>query len=231
MLVGQAVDGRRVAAQDDVDQPLGAGVLGELNEVVKLSSRHVGQPRGRESLHDSPACEDGLEHAKFRVLDRLAQVGHFQSIAEVGPVGRVLLHRLGVGDALERLADDVAFGNERLEQLRVEILDQIEHVVLVDEAHFQVELGELRLAVASRVLVAEALGDLEVFLHSCSHEKLLELLRRLRKGVELARVEAARDEVVPRALRRTLDEDGSLDVEEAALAEEVADELHGPDGA
>ena len=111
---------------------------------------------------------------------------------------------------------------------RVEILDQVEHVVLVDEAHFEVELGELRLAVAARVLVAEALGDLEVFFHSRRHEKLLELLRRLRQGVELAGVQAARNEIVPRALRRALDEDGSLDVEEAALAEEVADELDGP---
>ena len=41
-------------------------------------------------------------------------------------------------------------------------LDEVHDAALVDEAHLEVELGELGLAVAAEVLVAEAAGDLEV---------------------------------------------------------------------
>ena len=54
------------------------------------------------------------------------------------------------------------------------------------------------------------------------HQDLLEDLRRLRQRVELARVHAARHEVVARALGRGLREDGRLDLEEALLVEVAA---------
>ena len=53
------------------------------------------------------------------------------------------------------------------------------------EAHLDVELGELRLAIAAQVLVAEAARDLEVAVVAGDHQQLLELLRRLRQRVEL----------------------------------------------
>ena len=138
MLIGEAVDGGGVVAEDDVDEALRAAPLSELDEVVKLPAGHVGEAGGGESLDDAAACEDGLEHAELGVLDRLAEVGHFESVAEVGAVGGVLLHRLGVGDALEGLAEDFAFGNERFEEGGVELFDEVEDVVLVGEAHFEV---------------------------------------------------------------------------------------------
>ena len=45
-------------------------------------------------------------------------------------------------------------------------LHALDHVVLVDERHLDVELGELRLAVGARVLVAEAARDLVVALEA-----------------------------------------------------------------
>ena len=75
------------------------------------------------------------------------------------------------------------------------------HGVLVDEAHLEVELGELRLAVAAQVLVAEAARDLEVAVDAGDHQQLLELLRALRQGVDVARLEARRDDEVAGALR------------------------------
>jgi hypothetical protein len=99
-------------------------------------------------------------------------------------------------------------------------------VLLLHEGHLQVELRELRLAVGALVLVAEAARDLEVAVHAADHQQLLQLLGRLRQRVELARVEAAGHQIVARALRRALDHDRRLDLDEAARGEEVADELH-----
>ena len=92
-----------------------------------------------------------------------------------------------------------------------------EHVLLRDEAHLDVELVELaRQPVGARVLVAEAGRDLEVAVEARHHDELLELLRRLRQRVELARMQARRHQEVARALRRGGGEDRRLELEEAA---------------
>lgn len=93
-------------------------------------------------------------------------------------------------------------------------LEQRVDALAVDERRLDVHLGELHLAVGAQVLVAEAPGDLEVFLHAGDHQDLLELLRRLRERVELARVDARRHEVLARALGRALEQRGRLDLDE-----------------
>ena len=108
-------------------------------------------------------------------------------------------------------------------------LDGGEHVLLLHEAHLQVELVELAgRAVGARVLVAEAGRDLEVAVEARDHGQLLELLRRLRQGVELAGVHARGHEKVARALRRGGGEDRRLELEEAGLVHAPAD--RGDDG-
>jgi hypothetical protein len=83
----------------------------------------------------------------------------------------------------------------------------------------RVDLRELRLAVGAQILVAEALDDLEVAIEPGDHQDLLEDLRRLRQRVELARMHAARHEVVARPFGRRLGQDRRLDLEEALLVE------------
>ena len=101
-------------------------------------------------------------------------------------------------------------------------------VVLVDEAHLEVELGELGLAVAAQVLVAEAARDLEVAVDAGDHQELLELLRALRQGVDVARLEPRRHEEVAGAFGRRLDEDRRLDLDEAVRVVDLADRLDEP---
>jgi hypothetical protein len=96
-----------------------------------------------------------------------------------------------------------------------EPLDPAEDVLGLHERRLDVDLRELRLAVGSQVLVAEAAGDLEVPVEARDHEDLLVDLRALRERVELALVDAARHEVVAGALRRGLGQDRRLDLEEA----------------
>ncbi len=75
----------------------------------------------------------------------------------------------------------------------------LDDVFAVDEGHFHVELGELRLAVGARVFVAEAADDLHVFVAAADHQKLLEKLRRLGQGVKAAGDEARGDDEIARA--------------------------------
>ena len=98
-----------------------------------------------------------------------------------------------------------------------------EDVLLRDEAHLDVELVELaRQTVGARVLVAEAGRDLEIAVEARHHDELLELLRRLRQRVELARMQARRHQEVARAFRRGGGQDRRLELEEAALLHAAA---------
>ena len=107
-------------------------------------------------------------------------------------------------------------------------LDEGHHGRLVDEAHLEVQLGELGLPVAAQVLVAVAAGDLEVAVDAGHHQKLLELLRTLWQRVDAARLEPARDDEVSGALGRALDERRRLDLHEAVAVVDLADRLDHP---
>ena len=96
------------------------------------------------------------------------------------------------------------------------------------ERHLDVHLRELRLPIGAQVLVAEALADLHVAVHARDHQDLLEQLRRLRQREELARVHAARHQVVARAFGRRLREDRRLDLEKAVRVEVPPDRRRHP---
>ena len=133
---------------------------------------------------------------------RRGQVDELHPEAQVGLVRAEAVDRLVVGEARER---DSWIGRSgvvaRVTSMAIVSTKAIT-VVLVDEAHLEVELGELGLAVAAQVLVAVAARDLEVAVDAGDHQQLLELLRALRQRVDVARLEARRHDEVAGALGR-----------------------------
>ena len=103
-----------------------------------------------------------------------------------------------------------------------DLLGQRDDVVLVDEAHLDVELGELGLPVGAEVLVAVAAGDLVVALHAGDHQQLLEQLRALRQGVPAAGLEPRRHQEVAGALRGRAGQRRGLDLDEVVGVQHVA---------
>ena len=125
----------------------------------------------------------------------------FQAKANIRLVAAIAIHGFGVGQPGEGQAGRRC-SSQFSHLLAAQPADQIDHVLLIDEGHFHVKLGELRLAVGAQILVAEAAGDLEVAVEAGHHQQLFELLRALRQGVELARMHPAGHQVVARAFRR-----------------------------
>ena len=78
------------------------------------------------------------------------------------------------------------------------------------------------LAVPALVLVAECAGYLEVAFEAGHHQELLELLRGLRERVELPRIEACGDQIVPCAFWCGGGEERGFDLHEAPIVEVVA---------
>ncbi len=136
------------------------------------------------------------------------------------------LDRVVVVEARERHLLDRPVGHDGAADFHDHGLHEVHDPLLVHEAHLEVQLGELRLAVAAQILVAEAAGDLEVAVDARDHEQLLELLGALRQRVDAARLKAAGDDEVARAFGRGLDQDRRLDFDEAGSMVRVADGPH-----
>ena len=100
--------------------------------------------------------------------------------AQVGLVRAVARHGVTVGEALDRGLDVVT---DLLPHVHENLLGERDDVFLIREAHLDVELRELRLAIRAEVFIAVAAGELEVAFHTAHHQQLLEQLRRLGKRV------------------------------------------------
>ena len=157
-------------------------------ELVQLLARE----RRAAGRADALGCARAVPRVswKSRNSARCSSVGQvleLQAEAQVGLVGAVALHRLGVGEPRERRLELDA--EHLAPERRDHPLADAEDVLLVDEGHLHVDLRELGLAVGAQVLVAQAARDLEVPVEAGDHEELLVELRRLRQRVELARVD------------------------------------------
>ena len=103
-------------------------------------------------------------------------------------------------------------------------LESVEHVILMYKRHLAVDLSEFRLPVGTEVLITETLYYLEVPVEAGDHQQLLEGLRALRQGIELAVMDPRRDDEVARPLWCRLDQHRRLDLYES-LPVEIAPRL------
>ena len=206
----------------DPREALRAGVDRELVERVDPAAAPVARALGVERLDGPARRQRSREHLELACREDLGHVCELESEPRVGAIGAVALHRLGPGHAPKRNRQVVS---GLVHDLAHDVFHQRHDVVGLDEAHLDVDLGELRLAVRTQVLVAEAARDLVVALDAAHHQQLLEELRRLGQRVELAGVHAARDDEVARAFRRGLGQYRRLDLHEPAMLERLAEAL------
>ena len=217
---------RLAALEDDVAQPAGALLARPVVEPVEEAAR-LGSGAGRgDRPHHRPGLDRAGENLQRRAAPDFGGVGDFQRVAQVRLVGAVAQHGIGEGDAPERRGRDRPARGKLLEEAAEHRLDGGEHVVLGDEGHLEIELVELaRRAVRARVLVPEARRDLKIAVEARDHDELLELLRRLGQGVELAGVKPARHQEVARALRAGRGQDRRLELGEAGFDHPAPDRL------
>ena len=160
-----------------------------------------------------------LQRGKILIRKRRAYIGQ-SGQAQVRLVGAELPHRVVVGNARKGRGQR---DPRRLEARRQKLLHHGKHVLAPREAHLQVDLRELKLAVGAQILIAEAARDLKIAVEARDHENLLEDLRRLRQRVELARMHAAGHQKIARAFRRDLGQNRRLDLQKALVAQALAD--------
>ena len=128
---------------------------------------------GCQAADHAAARQRTREDLELRSGKHLAEIGDLDRDPAVGPIGAIAKQCVVVGQAVHALGPlDVG---ER-QQLAHEWVRRGDHVVLLDERQLHVQLGELRLAIGTEVLVAKAAGDLVVALEPAHHQQLLEQL-------------------------------------------------------
>ena len=193
------------------DEPGPTELLCLFHQLVELAARVPRRTRNHESANLAPASMALSEERERGVAKWRGQVRDLHPGAQVGLVRSVLRDRLRVRQPQERMRRVAA---DQPQQPIHQRLDRREHELLGRERNLEIDLRELRLPIGAQIFVAEALDDLEIPVHSGDHQDLLEQLRRLRQRVELARVHAARHQIVARAFRRRFGEHRRLDFEE-----------------
>ena len=198
------------------------GLIG-LNEVSQLVDLLPGEVSGVAVYIDEPhgaALGHGAgEYAEAAVLHNVADVLDLKAEAQVGFVRAEAVHSLPPGHPQEGSLH--IHVQHFLEYPLQEALLDLHHVILVDEGHLQVDLGELGLAIGPQILVPEAAGDLHIAVKAGQHQQLLVLLGGLGQGIKFARMDAGGDQIIPGALGGGLGQHGGLDLQEALLVKVV----------
>ena len=216
-----------VVLELDVRKALGAVSLGKSHQRVDLLAGHAALSLDVNTadgavLHCGRICKD----RKSAVLHKIRQVHQLHAEPGIGLVRAVIVHRV---DPLHPLKRDLYVN---VKSLLADILDQalihVDNVVNIHEGKLHIRLRELGLPVRAKILVAEALRDLEVAVEAGAHEQLFEQLGRLGKRVEIAGMHAAGHKIVPRAFGRGLAQDRCLDLEESLACHELAHTLDHP---
>ena len=211
---------RAVLAEGDVGQAPGAKLGGNVGQAVNARTGPLAGALGVDGL-DVLAIggRGGGKELELGCRENRRHVVKLHAIAGVGLVGAIGVHGIPVLDATER---QLKLDAHLAKGLGQHVLERAHHVVLGDEAHLDVHLGELGLTVLAQVLVAEALGHLVVALDAAHHEELLQELRGLRQRIEVARLHAAGNQEVAGTLGGGLKERGGLDLHEVRVMEGLA---------
>src|SRR5262249_44495180 len=146
--------------------------LDKRRQVVELFASELGcSAFGIQSAHLAAAFDSRAENLELGLRRQVTYIDDSQAVAKVRLIGPVAKHGVGIFHAWQRQRD--CHAETAAENLRSQSLDHLKYIVHVYERHFQVELGELRLSIGALVLVAQAVGDLEVLVVAGDHQKLL----------------------------------------------------------
>ncbi len=209
-----------------VGQAAGAAGLRPVLPAVQLLAGLRGAARHDHGADVATGVDRAGEHPELGAAQVVGELDQLHPVPQVGLVGTVAVHRVGPGDPRDRQLHLVV--GELAPELGDDLLAERDDVVLRDERHLDVELGELRLAVGAEVLVAVAAGDLVVPLHARHHQQLLEQLRGLRQRIPGAGLQADRDQEVARALRRRPGQGRRLDLVEVVRVQHLTGDLVRP---
>ena len=205
----QAVDSGGPVLHLDIGEAARAVAADIRGVIVDRLARKIASRGHGQRDHARPWRSCGVpEYLEVHVSHCFGDVVNAQGIAQVRLVRTILSHRLGVGEHRKLPEFDI---NGLAKDLAQHDFGKFHHGRLVNKRRLYIDLGEFRLPVGAQILIAKALHDLVVAIHSAHDEELLEHLRRLRQCIEITLPHTARHKVVSRTLRCRARQHGRFD--------------------
>ena len=181
-------------------QPFRAEILDELSQLINIFARQIAALRDVDAFDLPAALQRVGEDLKFGHSGNVRNIHKFHAVPQIRVIHAEAAHRLLIRQTregrLHRCAAQFA------EHQRHQRFHFAEKRVKIRERRFNVNLREFRLPVGAQVFVAEAFGDLKIFIEPGNHQHLFEQLRRLRQREKMPRMHAARHEIITRPFRR-----------------------------
>ncbi len=234
-----------VALHLHIGQPLRAVGLRHLDQPVDLLAGHIALTLHVEAADHAAGGRRVAEYAEAGVGRQIRHIDDLHAEPEIRLVRSVAVHRVLPGDLSDAVGREFIVGRlDAVDQLLIRKTElphdighlsgqirqeggvDVHHVLLIHEGKLHVNLREFRLTVRPQILVAVAAGDLVITVEPRAHQKLLQQLRALGQRVETPRMDAAGNQIVPRAFRRRRDQSRRLDVKKAFSGEEIPDHLN-----
>ncbi len=156
-----------IGIQPHREKSMSAEHRGFRREVVDVLAGEPGCTLGADTADDAAIGHRFAEHAELRGAGDVADVHDLHAEAKVGLVAAVPRHDVGVLESWEGQRQVDCEG--LFERGGEHALDHVLDVLFIDEAHLDVDLGVLGLAVGAQVFVAERAGDLVVALEAGDH--------------------------------------------------------------
>ena len=107
---------------------------------------------------------------------QIVEFDKFHSEAHIRLIRTIAAHGIVVGHAWKFAEINI---QDALKQMAGQALKRLQYIFAGHKGHFAVYLCKLRLAVSTKVLISEALDDLEIAIHARDHQDLLKGLRGL----------------------------------------------------
>src|SRR4030095_13894901 len=135
-----------ILTDQDVGQAAVPALPSELLPSVQLLARLAGTTR-----HHHRTDVLGLEHPEWCLSEVVRQLDQLLPKSQVGLVGAEAVHRVRIRQPWQRCRD---FDADQTPDRSDQRLGEFDHVVLVDEAHLDVGLSELRVPIGPDMLLA-----------------------------------------------------------------------------
>ncbi len=210
-----------VGIHTNPSESLCTDALDKLGQLVDFFPREHGRGVLRVNRTYRPAVFDcALKHDKFGIAHSVGDVAKLHTVAGVGLIRAVPLHRLFVGQTRQGRFDvdtDCLF-----EHALHKALAYGEYIFHIDKRHFKVNLRKFGLTVGTQILIAEATRQLHITVKARHHGKLFVQLRRLRQCVKTALMDSRRHQKIACALGRGTNQHRGFNLDKAVFIKIIA---------
>ena len=197
----------------DVSQAFGTVNANKFGIVVNHFARELGTAGYAQCDYTTTFHIGGsAEYFQLFAFHQFGQLGEFERHAHIGFVRTIVEHGIGKQHTRE-IAEFHA--QSVFKHLLGHAFGDVHDFVFVQERSFDIDLSKFRLAVGTQIFVAEAFGDLVITVETGHHQQLFKQLRRLRQGEKLARVYAARHQIIARTFGGGTGEHRGFNVDKA----------------